>query len=111
MDGATTCVVHKGLLFGAHATDLASRWRAGLVQPLFGAVKTAWAAPVGATTGPPIVMTDLRMGQTPWFVFSFIVAELGDRAVPCRTASFRCAPAGHALPWLWNRIWDEDATF
>ncbi|MBP6107746.1 MAG: hypothetical protein V9E93_18130 [Steroidobacteraceae bacterium] len=58
-------------------------------------------------------MTDLRMGQTPWFVFSFVVAEhdaRGIRAVPNRQiASAR--PPVTALPWLWNRIWDENATY
>ena len=29
----------------------------------------------------PIVMTDLRMGQTPWFVFAFVVAERDDDGV------------------------------
>ena len=47
-----------------------------------GAVTTAQAAPVGSDDGTqPIVMTDLRMGQTPWFVFSFVVAELGATSV------------------------------
>ena len=86
----------------------------GTFSQLLGAVTTAQAAPVGSVDATrPIVMTDLRMGQTPWFVFSFVVAEHGAkgiRAVPNRQiASAR--PPVTALPWLWNRIWDEDATY
>ncbi len=86
----------------------------GSFSQLLGAVTTAQAAPVGSVDATrPIVMTDLRMGQTPWFVFSFVVAEHGARgisAVPNRQiASAR--PPVTALPWLWNRIWDENATY
>ena len=60
----------------------------GSFSQLLGAVTTAQAAPVGNDhVTRPIVMTDLRMGQTPWFVFSFVVAEHGAngiRAVPNR---------------------------
>ena len=56
-------------------------------------------------------MTDLRMGQTPWFAFSFVVAERrGDAitAAPVRQLSTRRPPPA-ALAWLWRRIWDENA--
>lgn len=51
---------------------------------IIGLVETAQAAgPAADGRGPAIVMTDLRMGQTPWFVFSFIVGErVGDHVVP-----------------------------
>jgi len=86
----------------------------GTFSQLLGAVTTAQAAPVGNDVATqPIVMTDLRMGQTPWFVFSFVVAEHGAKginAVPNRQiASAR--PPVTSLPWLWNRIWDENATY
>jgi len=46
-------------------------------------------------------------------VFSFVVAEHGTkgiRAVPnLQVPSER--PPLTALPWLWNRIWDENATY
>jgi len=81
---------------------------------LLGAVTTAQAAPVGSVDATrPIVMTDLRMGQTPWFVFSFVVAEhdaKGIRAVPNRQIASERPPVT-SLPWLWHRIWDENATF
>jgi hypothetical protein len=56
-------------------------------------------------------MTDLRMGQTPWFVFAFVVAEQqGGRIVPVPNAQVPTArPPLSALPWLWQRIWDERA--
>jgi hypothetical protein len=79
-----------------------------------GAVTTAQAAPVGnGDAAQPIVMTDLRMGQTPWFVFSFVVAERdaqGIRAVPNLQIPGERPPVT-ALPWLWRRIWDENATY
>ena len=80
----------------------------GTLRQLFGPVETAGAAGVepGAT---PVIMTDLRMGQTPWFVFAFAVAELEDgrlEAIPVRQVPTRRPPAS-ALPWLWQRIWDD----
>jgi inner membrane protein len=56
-------------------------------------------------------MTDLRMGQTPWFVFSFVIGEReGERVstVPSRQVPSQRPPAT-VLPWLWSRIWDENA--
>jgi len=86
----------------------------GTVSQLLGAVTTAQAAPVGNDdAAQPIVMTDLRMGQTPWFVFSFVVAEQGAKgisAVPNLQVPSEPPPLA-ALPWLWNRIWDENATY
>jgi hypothetical protein len=51
------------------------------------------------------------MGQTPWFVFAFVVAEhAGTRvsAVPPRQVPSQ-RPPPRALPWLWRRIWDASA--
>ena len=98
----------------AHSTLRVADGAPSTMRQLLGAVSIARAAPVGSVDATrSIVMTDLRMGQTPWFVFSFIVAEHGARgirAVPNRQiASAR--PPVTALPWLWNRIWDEDATY
>jgi inner membrane protein len=59
------------------------------------------------------VLTDLRMGQTPWFVFSFIVAERdGDRVDPLPPVQVPTQrPPTSALSWVWRRIWDEDARY
>lgn len=83
------------------------------MRQLFGAVETASAASL--STGPqgaPIVMTDLRMGQTPWFVFSFIVgARDGDAAWPVPSHQLPMQrPPVTALPFLWQRIWNPGAT-
>ena len=54
-------------------------------------------------------MTDLRMGQTPWFVFSFVVAERQGGSVtpvPSRQVPSQRPPAT-VLAGLWHRIWDE----
>jgi len=54
---------------------------------------------------PAIVMTDLRMGQTPWFVFSFVVAERDGESVvsvPSLQLPMRRLPAD-ALAQLWHR--------
>jgi hypothetical protein len=56
-------------------------------------------------------MTDLRMGQTPWFVFAFVVAEHGTAgvsAVPARQVPTQRPPIG-ALGWIWQRTWHGDA--
>jgi inner membrane protein len=84
---------------------------ASTVGQLLGLVETAAAhdaLPGG--DGVPVVMTDLRMGQTPWFVFAFVVAEhdgTGVVAVPSRQVP-TARPPLDALPRLWRRIWDED---
>jgi inner membrane protein len=83
---------------------------ASTIGQLLGLVETASAAQsVAATDGVPVVMTDLRMGQTPWFVFSFVVAERhGDsvHAVPAKQVPSQRPPAS-VLPRLWQRIWRE----
>ena len=81
-------------------------------RQFLGLVETAEAAetlPPGNAT--PVVLTDLRMGQTPWFVFSFVVAERnGERVDAVRPAQVPIQrPPASALQWLWQRTWDEDA--
>jgi inner membrane protein len=98
----------------AHSTLRVADGAPSTMRQLLGAVAIAQAAPIGSVDATrPIVMTDLRMGQTPWFVFSFVVAEHGahgSTAVPNRQIPGERPPAT-VLPWLWNRIWDEDATY
>jgi hypothetical protein len=82
------------------------------MRQLFGAVETASAASLSrGPPGVPIVMTDLRMGQTPWFVFSFVVGERhgnAARPVPSHQLPMQRPPVA-ALPFLWRRIWDPMA--
>lgn len=79
---------------------------ASSLRQVLGIVETADAAghtPVGHR--PAIVMTDVRMGQTPWFVFSFVVAERdGGRVVPVTSLQLpmRRLPAD-SLAQLWHR--------
>lgn len=83
------------------------------MRQLFGAVETASAATSSpGATGVPVVMTDLRMGQTPWFVFAFVVAEHdGASAWPVPSHQLRMQrPPVTTLPFLWQRIWDTGAT-
>jgi inner membrane protein len=74
---------------------------------VLGIVDTAQASVPGTTRGGrPIVMTDLRMGETPWFVFSFVVAERdGGRitAVPALQLPMKSLPPD-ALGRLWRRL-------
>ena len=100
-----------GVRLAAHGVRVAAS-SPGTVRQLLGAVETASAATVtGNPDARPVVMTDLRMGQTPWFVFAFVVAEQqGDRIVPVPNAQVPTArPPLSALPWVWQRIWDERA--
>jgi inner membrane protein len=81
------------------------------VRQLFGQVPTAAAAGDDADERPRVVMSDLRMGQTPWFVFAFVVgAQDGDGTaaiVPLQLPSQR--PPAAALGWLFRRILDPAA--
>jgi inner membrane protein len=76
------------------------------LRQLVGVIDTAAAA--GHAAGAQrssIVMTDVRMGQTPWFVFSFVVAERdAGRIVPApvRQLPMRRVPPD-ALARLWRR--------
>ncbi|MCU0977422.1 MAG: metal-dependent hydrolase [Steroidobacteraceae bacterium] len=81
------------------------------VRQLFGQVPTAAAAGDDADERPRVVMSDLRMGQTPWFVFTFVVGaqEAGGAAPvePLQLPSQR--PPAEALGWLFRRILDPAA--
>ena len=93
----------------ASADTRVARGSASSARQLLGLVETASAAQtVPARGGTPVVMTDLRMGQTPWFVFSFVVAEYLDgtvTAVPALQVPSQRPPAS-VLPQLLHRIWD-----
>ena len=73
---------------------------------LLGIVDTASAATPGSDAAA-VVMTDLRMGQTPWFVFSFVIAERRGGSVtttpPRQVPTER--PPPDALARLWQRLW------
>jgi inner membrane protein len=85
---------------------------ASTLGQLLGLIETAAAADaVPDADGVPVIMTDLRMGQTPWFVFAFVVGErqgANVTAVPSRQVPSERPPAT-VVPWLWTRIWDETA--
>ncbi len=57
--------------------------------------------------GPSIVITDLRMGQEPHYVFSFAVAERASapRPLPRAVSVGGRADIDRALAWLWPRMW------
>jgi inner membrane protein len=83
---------------------------ASSLRQVLGLVSTAAAS--GSATSPggePIVMTDLRMGQTPWFVFSFVVGERAGTTVrpvtPRQVPSQR--PPVTLLSRMWSRIWSN----
>ena len=93
-------------------TCLISVGTIGSTRQILGLAEAATTSAMpGDPEAVPIVMTDLRMGQTPWFVFSFVVAERrGTAIVPVRARQVPTRrPARTALKWLWHRIWDEGA--
>jgi inner membrane protein len=55
------------------------------------------------------VLTDLRMGQEPRYVFSFVVAKRGSawQEVPSQNVGGRIDP-GRTLDWLWPRMLGQD---
>jgi len=74
---------------------------------LLGLVETAEASGQAADgRGRAVVVSDLRMGETPWLVFSFIVAEHRDGRVvavsPRQVTMPRVPPDAFAR--LWERL-------
>jgi len=59
-----------------------------------------------------VVITDLRMGAEPYFVFRFKVARMGNpHAQPTesqRITSERSWKMRHVITWTWQRIWSPD---
>jgi len=85
---------------------------AGTVSQLLGAVPVAAAATATpGNAGDRVLISDLRMGQTPFFAFSFVVGTADEDGV-APTASLQVPtrrPPREALGWMWQRIWHEDA--
>ena len=60
--------------------------------------------------GRHIRITDLRMGQHPYYVFSFAFAEHhSEPVVPITPRRFtNRMPLGPGVAWIWDRMWGED---
>ncbi len=59
--------------------------------------------------GPDIVVTDLRMGLEPSYVFRFKVGTAADhRAIPAGSRRIRDEGRLDQLRWVWQRIWTAD---
>jgi inner membrane protein len=57
-----------------------------------------------------IVMTDLRMGSEPDYVFQFKVGELGESlSAPAKSERIVAQRNWEQLTWVWKRIWDDQA--
>ena len=62
--------------------------------------------------GDAIVMTDLRMGLEPGYVFRFKVGEMGNpHAVPLAAEQLPSRRQIERLPWVWERMWSQDAAW
>jgi inner membrane protein len=64
-----------------------------------------------ARDGDGVRATDLRMGQEPYYVFSFVVARadaagLFEPVAPQRSSAR--IDVGRGLAWLWSRMWGAD---
>jgi inner membrane protein len=97
--------------YAAGVIDPGERVRSQSVSrlPLVAGIPAAVANRVDGANGRPLViMTDLRMGQVPWFVFTFVVAQIApariEAVAPVKLPSER--PDAGALTWIWQRIWD-----
>jgi len=61
--------------------------------------------------GTAVVMTDLRMGAEPDYIFRFVVGELRNpRVAPTPARQLRAAPPLDRLGWAWRRIWHSGVT-
>jgi inner membrane protein len=59
--------------------------------------------------GSDIVITDLRMGLEPNYVFSFKVAQMGNpHAIPSKSKRVFGERGWKQLKWVWQRIWTDD---
>ena len=60
--------------------------------------------------GDAVRITDVRMGQEPFYIFSFVVAHLDANGavtpVPAPTRTGARIDVGRGLRWLWARLWD-----
>jgi len=60
-----------------------------------------------STAGAYVVMTDLRMGSEPDYVFRFKVARRNDRhAQPIEDERLQTTRDWRGLAWVWHRIWN-----
>ncbi len=58
--------------------------------------------------GNDIVITDLRMGMEPYYVFRFKVGKTNDyRVQPVHPDRVRGEPGWERLGWVWRRIWSD----
>lgn len=119
--GGRYCEGFRSLLDGDAPLPMRCRERAtALLEPLAGtwaAERLRWfskgwyaaARMHGEESGrPAIVFRDLRMGQEPNYVFSFLLADVVDgRAVP-RVPEVQVAlpPGARNLGWVWRRMRD-----
>lgn len=85
---------------------------AGTLSQLLGAVPVAAASSATpGRAGPRVVVSDLRMGQTPFFAFGFVVGRVGPEGVEA-VESLQVPtrrPPPEALGWMWRRVWHEEA--
>ena len=59
-----------------------------------------------------IVMTDLRMGAEPSYVFRFKVGQMGNpHAVPTKSERVVDERNWEQLKWVWERIWNDPVTY
>lgn len=59
--------------------------------------------------GPKVLVSDLRMGQEPVYIFTFEIAERASppRALPVPLQVGARPDVGRVMPWLWRRIKGE----
>ena len=59
--------------------------------------------------GARVLISDLRMGQEPAYIFTFAVAERHSAAVPLALPEQVGGrpDVGRVLPWIWRRMWGE----
>jgi len=62
--------------------------------------------------GPRVLLSDLRMGQEPAYIFTFEIARRASPSVPLAVPQqVGTRPdLARALPWLWRRMWGERLT-
>ena len=63
-----------------------------------------------ARLGDAVVMTDLRMGVEPDYIFRFVVGKIGNpHPRPVTPHAIPASPRFERLGWVWRRIWHAGA--
>ena len=109
LEGLDSLMVDEGAMqFNAYPSDVIALEQA---SDLWSVSRLRWFAQdfvKARVEDEQLIISDLRMGQEPFYVFSHVVAERDNphwRAIPAKHLSI--APGERFIAETWQRIWSE----